>query len=154
MSHISSPPLLNILVQCLTDASIHKLLPCLSFSMWIIFKVFIEFVTILLLFYGFGFFWLPYMQDLSSPTRDQTHTPCFGSQSLNHWTSREIPLLTFSDHSLPLALVSLLIGSSGATILDIYFGIFMHFHDCKLLALRKSCLNLHSYFTFWPHDVA
>ena len=31
------------------------------------------------------------MWDLSSPTKDQTHIPCIGRQSLNHWTSREIP---------------------------------------------------------------
>ena len=31
------------------------------------------------------------MWDLSSPTRDQTHTPCIGRQSLNHRTAREVP---------------------------------------------------------------
>ena len=30
------------------------------------------------------------MWDLSSLTRDQTHTPCIGRQSLNHWTAREV----------------------------------------------------------------
>ena len=30
------------------------------------------------------------MWDLSSPTRDQTHTPGIGGQSLNHWTTREV----------------------------------------------------------------
>ena len=29
--------------------------------------------------------------DTSSPTRDWTCTPCIGKQSLNHWTSREVP---------------------------------------------------------------
>ena len=42
--------------------------------MWTIFKVFIELVTIVLLFYGLGF-WLRGMWDLSSPTRDRTHIP-------------------------------------------------------------------------------
>ena len=28
--------------------------------------------------------------DLSSRTRDRTHAPCTGRQSLNHWTSREV----------------------------------------------------------------
>ena len=32
-------------------------------------------------------FWLWSMWDLSSPMRDGTHTPCTGSQSLNHWTT-------------------------------------------------------------------
>ena len=58
--------------------------------MWTISKVFIEFVTILLLFYVLVF-WLGGMWDLSSPTRDQTRTPCIGRRSLNHWTTKEVP---------------------------------------------------------------
>ena len=34
------------------------------------------------------------MWDLSYPTRDGTHTPCFGRQTLNHWTARKVPILT------------------------------------------------------------
>ena len=50
--------------------------------MWTIFKVFIDFVATLLLFYVLGF--CPRgMWDSSSPTRDQTFTPCIGRQSLN-----------------------------------------------------------------------
>ena len=60
--------------------------------MWTIFRVFIEFVTILLLFHVLVF-WLRGMWDLSSPTRDRTCTPCIGRRSLNHWTAREVPLL-------------------------------------------------------------
>ena len=56
-------------------------------------KVFIEFVTILLLFYVLDF-WLWDMWDLSSPTRDQIHTPCIGRRSLNHWITREVPSKT------------------------------------------------------------
>ena len=62
------------------------------FLMWTIFKLFSEFVTILLLFYAL-FFWLWGMWDLSSLTRDQTHTLCVGRWSLNHWTDREVPSL-------------------------------------------------------------
>ena len=29
--------------------------------------------------------------DLSSPTRDQGHTPYIGRQILNNWTTREVP---------------------------------------------------------------
>ena len=43
------------------------------FLMWTIFKVFIECVTILLLFYGLAF-WLRGMWDLRSLTRDRTYT--------------------------------------------------------------------------------
>ena len=49
--------------------------------MWTIFKVFIESVTILLLFYVLVF-WLQGMWDLSSPTRDQTHTPALEGEVL------------------------------------------------------------------------
>ena len=59
--------------------------------MWTIFKVFIEFVTILLLFFYILVFWLQGMWDLSSLMRDQTRTPCIGRQSLNHWITREVP---------------------------------------------------------------
>ena len=59
------------------------------FLMWTIFKVFIEFVTILLLFYVLVF-WPQGMWDLSSPARDRTRTPCTGRRSLNHWTAREV----------------------------------------------------------------
>jgi len=40
--------------------------------MWTIFKVFVEFVTMLLLFYIF-IFWLRVMWDLSFPSGDQTY---------------------------------------------------------------------------------
>ena len=59
--------------------------------MWTIFKVFIEFATILLLFYVLVF-WLQGMWDPSSSTGDRTHTPCIGRRSLNHWTAREVPI--------------------------------------------------------------
>ena len=77
------------------------------FLMWTIFKVFIEFVTILLLFYV-SFFWPRSMWDLSSPTRDRTHTPWVGRRSLFfflavlglrcsmwdlHWGVRDLSLL-------------------------------------------------------------
>ena len=58
--------------------------------MWTIFIVFIKFVTILLLFYVWLFFFLPRaIQDLSSPIRDGSYTLCIG-RSLNHWTTREV----------------------------------------------------------------
>ena len=54
------------------------------FLMWTMFKVFIEFVTILFLFYVLVF-WLQGMENLSSPSRDQTPTPCIlrGTQPLD-----------------------------------------------------------------------
>ena len=51
--------------------------------MWTIVKVFIEFVTILLLFCVLVLvFWPRGMWDVSSSTRDGTHTPCTGSKVL------------------------------------------------------------------------
>ena len=58
--------------------------------MWTIFKVPIEFITKLLLFYIL-FFWPWGMWDLSSSTRDQNLHPCIGRPSFNHWTTRDIP---------------------------------------------------------------
>ena len=52
------------------------------------FKVFIEFVTILLLFYVLVF-WPQDMCDLGSLTRDQTCTPCTGRRGPNRWTTGE-----------------------------------------------------------------
>ena len=68
---------------------------CFCFClMWTIFQVFFEFVTILLLFYVLVF-WPQGMWDLSSPTGDQTCTPCIGRGSLNHRTAREVPKQQF-----------------------------------------------------------
>ena len=74
-----------------------SLLMCLFFFfkifwMGTIFKVFIEFVTVLLLFYVLVF-WPRGMWDLSSLIRDRTHTPCIGRRSPNHWTTRKVSSL-------------------------------------------------------------
>ena len=63
--------------------------------MWTTFKVFIEFVTILLLFYVLVF-WPCGMWNLRIlvPLQGVRPTcPCIGRQSLNHKTAREVPLL-------------------------------------------------------------
>ena len=46
--------------------------------------------------------------DLSALTRDWTHTPCVERQSINHWTTREVPKIQFFIHSLFLLLEPLL----------------------------------------------
>ena len=61
--------------------SLLKLYCFFFFLMWTIFKVFIEFVTILLLFCVLVF-WLGGMWDLSSPTRDQTIPPALEGEIL------------------------------------------------------------------------
>ena len=71
--------------------SLSKMSPSMYFLKW--FSFFLKdfflnvdhlywFVTILLLFYVLVF-WRWGMWDLSSLTRDQTHTPCLGRRSLN-----------------------------------------------------------------------
>jgi len=70
--------------------------------MWTIFEVFVEFVIMLLLFY-FLVFWLPGMWDLSSLTRNQSHTP----PHVGRWLPLDLQLfLLFSgsvvSHSLQL----------------------------------------------------
>ena len=58
--------------------------------MWNFFKVFIEFVAILLLLYVLVF-WPGGMWDLSCLTKDWTRTACIRRWSLNRWTAREVP---------------------------------------------------------------
>ena len=57
-------------------------------------KAFVEFVTILLLFYVLVS-WSGSLWDPSSLTRDQTHTPCPERRSLNHWSASKVPTLQF-----------------------------------------------------------
>ena len=69
--------------------------------MWTIFKVLIEFVTILFLPYVLVF-WLGGIRDLSLLSRDPTCTPFIGRQSLNHWTTKVcISLLLDAKTSIP-----------------------------------------------------
>ena len=84
----------------------HGLLPvCLLFFlfldfflMWIIFKVYMEFVKILFLFYIL-LFGPPAMWDLSFPTRDGTHNSCIRRCSLNHRTASDVPFSPYKDVS-------------------------------------------------------
>ena len=42
------------------------------------------------------------MWALHSPARDGTCGPCIGRQNLNHWPTREVPLIHFQGRSLLL----------------------------------------------------
>ena len=65
------------------------------FLMWTMFKVFVEFVTILLLFCALVF-WPPRGRwDLRSPTRDRTWNHCTARWICNHWTTREVPTTAY-----------------------------------------------------------
>ena len=59
------------------------------FKVWIISKVFIEFVTSLL--FHISVFWPWGVWNLSSLTRGWTCIPCIWRWNLNHWTTREVP---------------------------------------------------------------
>ena len=75
----------------------HSLSTFFFFLMWTIFKVFTEFLSILL---QVLVFWPQGKWDLSSPARDRTGNPGIGRQNLNHGSTREVPLC-------PLLLMSL-----------------------------------------------
>ena len=62
------------------------------FLLWTIFKVFIQFVTVSLLFYILVFGWQS-MWNLCSLTRDRT---CIERWSLTHWTARQVCHLGFN----------------------------------------------------------
>ena len=59
--------------------------------MWSIFKVFIKFVTVLLLSYVLVFLANRHMGSylLNQGSSPHPHTPCSGRWSLNHWTTRK-----------------------------------------------------------------
>ena len=76
--------------------------------MWTIFKVFIEFCTILSPFYVLVF-WPRGTGDLGSPSRDRTFTPCAGRQSVNHWTTREVQWIPMKIVFMSESLYSLLL---------------------------------------------
>ena len=65
------------------------------FLMQMIFKVFIEFVIVFIWCFGF----LSHEAWVSFPTGGQTHTPCLGRQSLNHWTARKSPPRFITRHA-------------------------------------------------------
>ena len=44
------------------------------------------------------FFWPQGMWNLGSPTRDWIFTPCIERWSLNHWTTREVPVVRVLTH--------------------------------------------------------
>ena len=112
------------------------------FLMQTILKVFIEFVTTLLLCYVLVF-WPQVMWDLSSPNRDWTCTLCIGSQSLNHWLPGKFLPCSFSSfraHSPRICLFGLIhfSGLQSGTISNSTFSLqllklpsILHHVTCK-----------------------
>ena len=75
------------------------------------FLVFIELVTILLLF-AFLFLWPWGIQDLRYLTKDWIRTGCMGRWSLKLWTARKVPWTCFWHSSCFAHTYSLLIGQA------------------------------------------
>ena len=104
--------------------------------MWTIFKVFIECVTILLLFHVLVF-WLQGMWDLSSPTRDRNHTPCIARWSLNHWTAGDVPVIfVFCQNSL----FTCYLGLSSTLKLRSFFSVY------SMLGFFPICVDFFFFF--------
>ena len=88
----------------------------------------------------FVLFWPQGMWDLSSPTRNQICTLCIGRWTLDHWTSKEVPGLTFIILFLLVNLdfvYSLFLFSFGVK-LDCFLDIFL------ILWISLYCYKLHS----------
>ena len=88
-------------------SSSHAFLFFKDFLKSTIFKVFIEFGTLLLFFKKNFFFWPRGVWGISSPTKDWTCSPCIGWQSLSH-----IFLINLSNGHFPMSpvCVSLQVG--------------------------------------------
>ena len=85
------------------------------------------------------------MSDLSSLARDWTYTTCIKKQNLNHWTTREIPILSyFLWILLALFLNSLLfMGISSCSILKKLSLLHVITFEVKVkLLVTQPCLNL------------
>ena len=59
------------------------------------------------------------MWDFNSLTRGQTHTPCIGRQSLNHWTTREVPLRLVLKGSSPPEYLIILVRLGSTKVLTL-----------------------------------
>ena len=80
------------------------------------------------LYFVSWFFWPQGTWNLGCLARVPTHTPCFGRQSLNHWTTREVPFtlflieaVTVLQFSLPILILSLKPSKFPLTPLFLFF---------------------------------
>ena len=54
------------------------------------------------------------MWDLSFPASNQTHAPCIGTWSVNHWATREVPPLSFKIHPQGFSLLPIVLDQIAA----------------------------------------
>ena len=119
--------------------------------MWTIFKILIEFVTIL---FHFQFWFFSHKRwHLSSLTRDLTHTPCIGKQSLN---TRKVPRLfsyaTFeSALHIPSTNISLPLCFENVFFYSVVciFTLLKSFTEQKVLIFMRSDLSMFRKLGFW-----
>ena len=101
----------------------------------------------------FWSFWPRGMWHLSSLTRDQTHNPCTGRQSLNHWTTREVPVgLCFYCTSFSVFLSFSFFSLHFLFWLLYVFSVFLKYVKF-VLKKKKTSRQAVFFFFFWCWDV-
>ena len=115
------------------------------FLMFTIFKVFVKFIVVLLLFHDLVF-WLQIMWDLSSLTRDWTHIPHSG-RSLNHWTTRSLSM-SFDKGLLYLLRGEIEISLSQQIIFKNLLYVSNVFQNLLLISCHPSCSSSFAYILY------
>ena len=115
------------------------LAPGCSFP-WVLHFLFLSFSVLNKFFFFFNTLALPHsMWDLSSLTRDGTHTLALEVRSLNHWTTRKVPGLCLLTFCLPLAsLPSWVLGPLWLPQLNRSLS-----HYCRLSSRRSGPVSHH-----------
>ena len=87
---------------------------------------------------------LQYYWDLSSLTRDQSHTPCNGRPNLNHWMAREVP---------PDILLSVIVDVQSLSCIQFFVTpCTVEFQPSLLFILSQSLLKLMSIDLVMPSN--
>ena len=100
----------------------------------------------------FGSFWSWGMWDLTSQTRDQTPTPYIWRQSLNHWTTREVPMLHSFKNFTQFLQMYPVSTSLPILILTAAFFILSLLWLNFLLWIKDKCYYI-NWWTFWKCSI-
>ena len=109
--------------------------------MWTIFKVFIELITILLLFYVLVF-WPQGMWDLRSPTRDRTPPPALEGKVLTAGPPGKSPLMSILKQQITL-LPPLLSAVSLSSSMDLNFLTLYTYQNGRDSFLMQAVITCH-----------